>query len=539
VSEPSSRRPVDALWTGGTIWRGEAGTAEALAVDAGRVVAAGPRAELAARFAPRETMDLGGAWMGPGFRDPHGHVLNLGLAGFEAELAGASSPEAVLDRLRAADAGGEWLLGQGYNETAWERVPDEPRAWLDAAFGERPVFLLRVDRHAAWVNSAALARAGITRPGPVSGGLVAGRGGRCTGELVDEAMNLVRAVWPALTPEREAEAWRAAERRLFAEGLTGATDMGLTAAVWRRLLPLYADGRMRLPLVGTFTPEPDTEAFLEREGGIATGRLCVDGVKYYADGALGSRGARLLEPYADAPGISGLWLHGPEVLAAAARQRRARGLRMVCHAIGDAGVRAVLDAYAAAGCTPELGWRVEHAQVTAAADVPRFARMGVWASVQTCHAASDARMAPERLGEARLADAYRARSFLDAGVPLCNGTDFPIEPVSPLRSLATAVWRREPPDGPPCRPEEALTREEALLAMTAWAADADGSGAGPGSGAGGMRRASGAPTGRLDPGAWFDATVLDADPLAVPAEDLARLRVLRTVVRGETVYRAG
>lgn len=560
---------------------------EALLVHEGRVAAKGPVDALRAKaramgFADQtlHSVDLGAAlppnwrgdapcWLGPGFRDPHAHVLNLGLASFEADLSGAASAGEVLERLqhhldqleaeaRQAGHAEEWLLGQGYNEALWDAVPEDPRSWLDAAFGERPVFLLRVDRHAAWVNSAALQRAGITKSGPVPGGAIEGgeaqasSGGKTTGPghrrpngvLIDEAMNLVRSTWPEMDPQREARAWVRAQHRCFSEGLVGVCDMGLPWSVWERLQPLYADGRMQLPLVGTLTPEPDTEAHFRNAGPYASSRLVLDAFKYYADGALGSRGARMREPYADAPQTRGLWLHGPEVLKQAAGRNAADGFRMVTHAIGDAAAEAVLEAYAGAGLPSDAGWRMEHAQNVPSALVPAFAEGGVWASVQTCHGVSDRSMVRARIGQQRMASAYRARSFLDAGVRLCNGTDFPIEPVSPLRSFATAVWRGEwqpEADGPlePIRPEEALTRQEALLAMTEWAAEAEGSARGPNAGRAGMVQASGAESGSLEPGCWFDAVLLDRDPLQADRAAWAHAQVCATYVRGSCVFQSG
>jgi predicted amidohydrolase YtcJ len=548
------------VYHGLPIWTGRSGTTEALLVQEGIVQAKGSLDALRAKAPNAVVEDLAArhrradgrpGWLGPGFRDPHAHVFNLGVASFEADLSTVRSAEALLECLRTHDAQlaeeaarasaapEEWLLGQGYNEALWSAVPEDPRSFLDEAFGERPVFLLRIDRHAAWVNSAALDIAGIRKPGAVPGGSIEGQQGRPNGVLVDEAMNLVRQHWPPMSPEREAQAWLRAQARCFSEGLVGVCDMGLPWSVWERLLPLYADGRMQLPLVGTLTPEPETEAHFRRHGPLDRERLVLDAYKYYADGALGSRGARMLEPYSDAPDHQGLWLHDPKRLMRAAAQHAADGFRMVTHAIGDAAAEAVLEAYAQAPAG--AGWRMEHAQNVPARLLPAFAEGGIWASVQTCHGVSDRSMVLDRIGAPRMPSAYRARSFLDAGVRLCNGTDFPIEAVSPLRSFATAVWRAEwQPDADagqaPIRPEEALTREEALLAMTAWAAEAEGSAPGSHAGRSGMFHSSGAATGSLEPGHWFDAVLLDRSPLEADRASWSEAQVCATYVRGSCVF---
>lgn len=401
------------------------------------------------------------------------------------------------------------------------------------------MYLSRVDRHAAVVNSEALRRAGLERARPISGGHIEEVLGRLTGLLVDEAMQLVRVHLPQPGPEHEREALLRAQELCLKEGLVGVADLGLSRVQYQGLLAAQQEGSLKLPIYGTLTPDADTEAFFRREGPQLHERLTLRAFKYYADGALGSRGARLLAPYADAPASQGLWMHPPDYLHAQARLNADQGFQTVTHAIGDAAVRLVLDVVERAAPSPDHRWRVEHAQIVHPDDLPRFARLGAWASVQACHGVSDRRMAGFRLGGERLQHAYRARTLLDAGARLVNGTDFPIEPVSSLRSFVAACLRAEraaflPGEGSGSlpaaarqaeafRPEEALTRKEALLAMTAWTAEA---------------QFQESECGRLEPGQWADCTLLDTDLMTASPEALAAARVLGTVVRGERLYSA-
>lgn len=539
------------LWVNARILNPDGAAHQALCMQGEKLLALGNEAAMrqycAALPEGFDTVDQDGAFVYPGFRDPHAHLLYLGLASYQADLNNCSGPEEVVERLQefAASAvsegqGGEWLLGRDWNDSSWPEGADLDRDLLDAAFPDRPVYLSRVDRHAAVVNTEALRRAGLERAQTLAGGHIAERNGRPTGLLVDEAMNLVRRHIPEPDAGHEREALLRAQDLCFAEGLVGVADMGLSLSQYQVLLAAQAEGALKIPVYGTLTPDAATEAHFRREGPLYSERLTLRAFKYYADGALGSRGARLLEPYADSPGNQGLWMHPPDYLHAQARLNADQGFQTVTHAIGDAAVRMVLDVVERAAPKADHRWRVEHAQIVHPDDVPRFARLGAWASIQACHGVSDRRMAGFRLGADRLAQAYRGRTLLDAGARLVNGTDFPIEPVSPLRSFAAACLRAEgeaflPGEGPwslpaaarqtePFRPEEALTRKEALLAMTAWTAEA---------------QFQEGECGRLEAGQYADLTVLDTDLMTAGPEGLAGARVLRTVVRGEEVYSAG
>ncbi len=488
--------------------------------------------------------DLHSAYVYPGFRDPHAHLLYLGLGMQQADLNACSGPEEVLERLLAhagsSGSNGEWLIGRDWNDSAWPAGAILDRHVLDSAFPDRPVYVGRVDRHAAVVNSAALKMAGVHRARPIKGGMIEERNGLPSGLLIDEAMNLVRVLMPEAGPEQEREALLLAQKLCFSQGLVGVADMGLNLDQYKVLLAAQDEGSLKMPIYGTLTPDEATQTHYRREGPYQGDRLSLRAFKYYADGALGSRGARLLQPYSDMPDAEGLWMHDPDYLHAQARLNADQGFQTVTHAIGDAAVRLVLDVLQRAAPPGDHRWRVEHAQIVHPDDVPRFAQLGAWASVQACHGVSDRAMALQRLGSERLTYAYRARSLLDAGARFVNGTDFPIEPISPLRSFAAACLRAElssfvsgeglgvrssdAQHQNAFRPEEALSRLEALLAMTAWTAEA---------------QFQEDECGQIKPGQFADFSALDRDLLHAKPAELAQARVTRTVVRAEEVFAEG
>jgi predicted amidohydrolase YtcJ len=393
----------------------------------------GERAESGAPLEPGVALHLPPLW------DHHGHVASLGALLEQADLRGCPALESALSIASAAASGlpaGAWLEGFGWDQNLWGgRYPD--RASLDALFPERPVFLRRVDGHAAWANTAALRAAGVGEdaPDPV-GGTYLRENGRLTGILVDTAMEAVAAhVPPPAAP--------ALRRRLLAGlehlgrcGLSGATDMGLDGAQAAALRDLDTEGRLPIPLEGFFWVRPgETVAVRPHQGT----RFRMAGIKLFADGALGSRGAALREPYTDSPGERGLLLWEDADLRRVLGEAREARLAVAVHAIGDRAARQVLDAIAAAGVR---GVRLEHSQILSGADVAHMAALGVVAGVQPCHYLSDAGWAPSRLG-CRMDGAYRWGSLARAGVPLLMGTDFPIEDAGPGRNFR-ACARREP-----------------------------------------------------------------------------------------------
>ncbi|HVH34859.1 MAG TPA: amidohydrolase, partial [Tahibacter sp.] len=432
----------------------ENGMAEAVAWDAsGRIIGVGTTAALSAQFADAQRIDAHGKTVLPGLIDAHGHVLGLGLSLLNADLRGTRSKTEIVARLRKQAAGlptDAWLIGRGWDQNDWPEKVFPSAADLDAAFPERPVYLSRVDGHAAWINTAALHRierdlGGDWQP---EGGRIERRDGKPTGVFVDGAMGLVDAVVPKPDAALKRKAYTLAFASLVANGLTGVHDAGVSQDDLQQLRALADAGELPLRIYTMADANGAALDALCRDGLYAHpgGRLQMRAVKLYVDGALGSRGAALNADYSDDPGNRGLFVTSPEDFRRAVVKAKGCGVQVATHAIGDRGNRLVLDTYAdvlgdAAGS--DHRWRVEHAQIVDPADIARFARLHVIASMQPTHATSDMPWAEARLGRERLAGAYAWRRFVEAGVPLALGSDFPVEQVSPLLGLYAAVTRQD------------------------------------------------------------------------------------------------
>jgi predicted amidohydrolase YtcJ len=521
--------------------------AEAFAVEDGRIAMVGSDAEVLARYPDWPRVDAGGRAVVPGFIDAHAHLMGLGYALLNADLVGTTSKEDVLARLAAFAETlpeGAWLTGRGWDQNDWPAAEDGSHPFptrhdLDALFPDRPVWLRRVDGHAGWANTAALRAAGLDPDAPApeapEGGAVhADALGRPTGLFVDTAMPLVGDAVPKPSVAVQAEALRRALGQTARYGLTGVHEAGVEAGTGRDTLALYEDfiarGAFPLRLYAMLTP-PSARTFCARTPvpfEHPSGQLRVGAVKFYVDGALGSRGAALLEPYSDDPANTGLLRMSPEVFRQEVERAMACGLQVNTHAIGDRGARVVLDAYEAAIAATGGGpgrHRVEHAQVVALEDIPRFAELGVLASVQPTHATSDMPWAEDRVGPERIRGAYAWRRLLDAGARLALGSDFPVEGVNPLLGFYAAVTRQNPQGEPPggWYADQRLTREEALRGFTldaAYAAFMEGE------------------VGSLAPGKWADFVILSADVMEVPAPEILTTTVVATYLGGERVYAA-
>ena len=505
--------------------------------DAGAILAVGDAGALHARWPDATRLDLGSATVIPGLIDAHGHVAGLGLSRMRVELEGTRDKAEVLARLRAFSDSlqpGDWLLGRGWDQNDWPEQVFPTAADLDAAFPDRPVWLERIDGHAGWANSAALRAtgqdldAGGTRGDwhPAGGRIVRDAQGRATGVLVDGAMALVDGVLPAMDVASAERALSSGMQEAVRHGLTGVHDAGVSLLQMHAYRNLADRGEMPLRIHAMADGDSEALAWLCREGAYrhAGGRLQMRAVKLYVDGALGSRGAALLEDYSDDPGNRGLVLMSPDQLGEAVAKARDCGIQVATHAIGDRGNRLVLDAYEAAlAGHPGLRWRIEHAQVLAPEDLPRLAGLGVIASMQPTHATSDMPWARERLGPDRIHGAYAWRSLRDSGARLALGSDFPVESVDPRLGLYAAATRTDAAGEPigGWLPGEVLTPFEALRGFTrdaAWAGFAE------------------AETGTLAEGLRADFVVVAEDPLAIPATGLDDLTVLSTWVDGRAAY---
>ena len=525
---PAADAPADLIVLGGRLitMDPERYEAEALAARDGRIILVGDRAAALALRGPRtDVLDLAGGTAIPGLTDAHAHLIGLGRDLEIIDLRAAASVPEVIERLRRGAPPAGWLLGRGWDQNRWPDPAMPDHRPLSDAFPDRPVWLVRVDGHAGWANAAALAAAGITRdtPDPPGGELLRGPGGEPTGVLVDRAMELIPA--PPPSPDDLRRQLLAAQAHVLARGLTGVHEMGVSPAADAVLRDLDARGELRLRVhgyadqtwfegqLGERSPDPPDPA----------ARYRLVGVKIYVDGALGSRGAALLAPYRDRPDHAGLLLLGDAALDALCDRALPRGWQIAAHAIGDRANRAVLDAYARAlhrhgGADRRL--RVEHAQILDLADIPRFAELGVVASVQPTHATSDMPWVPDRLGPDRLAGAYPWRSLLDTGAPLALGSDFPVELPDPTHGLYAAITRQDPEGAPPggWLPGQRLSLDEAIAGFTRGAAYA-------------VHRDP--HLGRLAPGYAADLTCFAADLRALPPAQLRAAPLLATIIAGQ------
>ncbi len=461
---------------GATFWTAAGPrSGQAVVIRKGRILALGPVEALLKAHPKAERVALPGGTLLPGFIEGHAHVGGLGALGRQVDLVGLDSLPDTLGRIRqwsAAHLDG-WLLGRGWDQNRWP-AQGFPRALdLDALTGSRPAFLQRVDGHAAWVNTAALAMAGIgpETPDPEGGRILKDAYGRPNGILLDAAVELVRKLIPEPTEKQREAQLKAGLLALRADGFTAVADMGVGGpelAAYRRLA---AAGALPIRVFAYLSHDHDLMIReLKQSRSKKLSFLQVQGVKFYLDGALGSRGARLLAPYADEPNTKGLWVTDPAKVALDVAITLRAGYQPAIHAIGDAANRAALDLLAAAmkkgkGALPP---RIEHAQIVTAEDAARFGKLGVVASVQPVHCTSDHSWTPARLGPERVNEAFPWRSFAQGGALLAFGSDAPVEDANPFIALAAAETRQDPQGNPPggFLPGQRLSRVEAVRAYT-------------------------------------------------------------------------
>lgn len=506
---------------------------EALVVRDGKVVFSGALSDARAQAAGLPEIDMQGGTALPGLVDSHTHLTGVGLREMTLNLDKAASLVELTAALKAhdeANPGDAPLVGRGWIETHWPEKRFPTRADLDAVVPDRPVALERADGHATVVNSAALKLAGITRdtPDPAGGRIEKDASGEPTGMLIDTAAGLIDAKLPPLDQGRRREALERAVKRYASLGWTGAVNMSTSSEDVTILFALAAEGKLPIFVDVFMTPEDSAEVLRRGPYSDPSGLVRVRGVKLYMDGALGSRGALLLKPYSDLPASSGLQIAQEEATLALLRQALKVRADIALHAIGDAGNRKALDWFETVLAEDPEGakavrWRIEHAQILDPADIPRFAKLGIVASMQPSHAIGDLYFAPARLGSDRLVGAYAWRSLLDSGALVVGGSDAPVEVGDPRIEYYAAVARKDlkGASGPDWRPQEALQRPRALGLFTTGPARAD-------------QRPEG--WGTLRVGAPANITVYAVDLTLAPDGEIAGARPLLTIVRGRVVF---
>lgn len=492
--------------------------AQAFAIKDGKFVAVGTEKDIMRHYSAAFTLDAQGQSIYPGFIDGHCHFVGYGETKVRfADLNGCKSFEEVLERLEKHNKGNdsEWLLGRGWDQNLWEIKEFPDNTELHKRFPNKKVLITRVDGHAVLVTDNVLKLIGLNAKSRIDGGEIILKNGKPTGILLDNAADLAKAAIPELDNSQRIKALKIAQRDCFALGLTGVTDAGLDIRSIALIDSLQQRGVLKMKINAMVNPDDETMDYFIKFGIIEKERLTVRSVKIYADGALGSRGAKLLEPYSDAPETSGLLVENEDFYDHVCEKAYNAGYQVCCHAIGDGGVRMILNEYAKfLKGENDLRWRIEHSQVVHPEDFALYKQFSIIPSIQATHCTSDMPWAEERLGSERVKNAYAYKTLLAQNGWLINGTDFPIEHVSPIKTFYASVARKHLTDN-------ILSREEALKSMTIWAAKGYFAESRKGS---------------IEVGKEADFVILSDDIMTIEDERIPEVKVMNTFINGEMVF---
>lgn len=535
-SQPQNGQVVHNI-NGYTLLDGEIHQFEAIAFRDGKVVQTGSNEEILDTYSASETKDGNGRTMLPGLIDAHVHVMNLGFREMDVDLSGIKSLKETLDKIEEfakENPDAEWIRGRGWNQVLWEENEFPTAQDIDEVVGDRPVWLTRIDGHAGWANSLAMELSGISRETPdVQGGKIIRDGrGDATGIFVDATMNYISNYIPDRTEDEQQMALRLALDKMAENGLTSVHDARTSEHTWNMYKDFADRGDLKTRVYAMIGGTGEAFDKLSENGPVnsyANDQLSLRSVKISSDGALGSRGAALIEEYHDDPENYGLLFYDQDELNDMLLKGAEAGFQMNIHAIGDAANRQVLDGFEYVneqiGSQEELRHRIEHAQIVHPDDIPRFVNLHLIASMQPTHATSDKNMAEDRVGSERIKSSYAWQTFLDQGTVVAGGSDFPVEHVNPFYGLYSGVTRKDhegmPPEG--WYSEQALSRIEALRAFTidaAYAAHQEDI------------------LGTLEEGKWADFILIDRDYFEVDASEIWRINVIETWKGGEQVFKS-
>jgi predicted amidohydrolase YtcJ len=502
-------------------------TLESMAIIDGKVKETGNTKEILKKYGSEKIIDAGGKYIYPGFNDAHCHFNGYGTNLMQyADLRGTQNPEEIYTILRKHHEtfGGDWVLGRSWDQNDWDLKEFPDKTKLDELFPDTPVYLVRVDGHAGWCNSKAMEIAAITAQSKVQGGEVMLKNGRPTGILIDNAMGLISGFIPETSVEQQQKGLLAAQQNCFAAGITSVTDCGIDKNTILLMEEMQNSGELKMRINAMINPTEENFGSFVKNGPQKSDRLVVNTIKIFADGALGSRGALLLDDYSDDPGNQGLQIAGQEYYDKICQLALDNNFIVATHAIGDSANRLVLDTYGKfLKGKNDRRWRVEHAQIINPEDFSKFADYSIVPSIQATHCTSDMTWADARLGKARLKGAYAYKTLLGQNGWLPNGTDFPVENIEPLFTFFSSVFRTDHNGSPEggWQVEEGLTREQTLRSMTIWPAKA---------------AFEENEKGSLEPGKFADFVILDTDLMTATPSEVLNATVESTWVAGERVF---
>jgi len=525
----TQKQQADLIVTNATIYTVDEdfSTVESFAVLDGKIVATGTAQEIQNKYTAANTLAAEGKFVYPGFNDAHCHFNGYGVNLMQyADLRGTESPEEIYTILKKHHDtfGGDWVLGRSWDQNDWAVKEFPDKKGLDELFPDVPVYLIRVDGHAGWCNSKALEIAGIIGKSEIGGGDVLLHKGEPTGILIDNAESLVTQYIPEISPEKQQKGLLAAQKNCFAVGLTSVTDCGVSKNTILLMDEMQESGALKMRINAMLNPSDENFEHFVKKGAYKTDRLQANTIKIYADGALGSRGALMLNEYADDRGNSGLQIAGKEYYDRICQMAYDNNFVVATHCIGDSANRLMLDTYGKfLKGENDRRWRIEHAQIIHPGDFQLFKKYSIIPSIQATHCTSDMPWAGDRIGAERIKGAYSYQTLLKQLGWIPNGTDFPVENIEPLYTFYSSVFRSDHQGWPEkgWRMNEGLSREQALRSMTIWAAKSSFEENEKGS---------------LTPGMWADFIILDTDLMIASPKEVLATKILSTWSAGEKVF---